>query len=349
MNKYFKRSFKKDDNQEILLYGYKKHNEKSYKQLNKTKTSTPHLRFHPFRDEWVAYSVDREKRTFFPSKEYCPLCPSGKINKPTEIPFRNFEIAVFQNRWSSFNQHKKKIKINNIRTDIAHGKCEVVVYSDNHTDTISEMSIKKIELLVFTWIDRYINLLSDTDVKYVMPFENRGEECGVTLHHPHGQIYAYPFIPPIIEKEILQFEEENYFLKIMTELKSDYLVYQNEDMIVTVPPFARYAYEVWIIPKKKIPGPWAFNYKQIKSYADCLKKVVKGYDSFLQKKCPYVMGLHAAPSIEDNDFHFHTEFCPPLRSADKSKKLGGSETMAGVFIMDVLPEDSAKILKKYIY
>ena len=349
MKKYFKRSFKGNDNQKILLYGYKKHNEKSYKQLNKVKTPTPHLRFHPFRDEWVAYSAGREKRAFFPSKEYCPLCPSEKIDQLTEIPFKNFEIAVFQNRWPSFNQNKKKIRINNIKTDIAYGKCEVVVYSDNHTATISEMSIKEIELLVFTWIDRYINLINDKNIKYVMPFENRGEECGVTLHHPHGQIYAYPFIPPIIEKKILVFKKENFFLKTMKELKNKYLIYQNEDMVVIVPPFARYAYEIWIVPKKRVPGPWAFSYRQIKSYADCLKKVIKGYDSFLQKKCPYVMGLYAAPSIEDDDFHFHTEFCPPLRSGDKSKKLGGSETMAGVFIVDVLPENSAKILKKYIY
>ncbi len=119
-------------------------------------------------------------------------------------------------------------------------------------------------------------------------------------------------------------------------------------MIVFVPPFARYSYEVWIIPKKQISGPWDFNDQQIKSYATCLQKVVKGYDSLLKKKCPYIMGLHAAPTLKDNNFHFHTEFFPPLRSGDKPKILAGSESMAGVFVMDVLPEESAKILKDYM-
>tara|TARA_B100000686_G_C16672789_1_gene907448 strand:- start:821 stop:1372 length:552 start_codon:yes stop_codon:yes gene_type:complete len=181
-----------------------------------------------------------------------------------------------------------------------------------------------------------------------MPFENRGEECGVTLHHPHGQIYCYPFIPPVIEKEIQAFKKENFILSMMKELEEKYFVYQDNNIIAAVPPFARYAYEIWIIPKKKLAGPWQFNEQQLESFSLCLQKVVKGYDSFLNKKCPYIMGLHSAPTIDDDTFHFHVEFYPPLRSGDKPKILAGSESMAGVFIMDVLPEESAKILRKYI-
>ena len=100
--------------------------------------------------------------------------------------------------------------------------------------------------------------------------------------------------------------------------------------------------------QKKISGPWKFNEIQIYSFATCLQKVIKGYDSFLNKKCPYIMGLHAAPKIDDDSFHFHVEFYPPLRSKDKPKILAGSESMAGVFIMDVLPEESALILREHI-
>ena len=185
-------------------------------------------------------------------------------------------------------------------------------------------------------------------IKYVMPFENRGKECGVTLSHPHGQIYAYPFIPPVIKKEMNAFRKKNYLLEIINKFKKKYTVYENNDMVAVIPPYARYAYEVWIIPKKKIAGPWDFNQKQIKSYAECIKKIIKGYDSFLKRKCPYIMGLHAAPSIKNKSFHFHTEFYPPLRSGDKPKILAGSESMAGVFIMDVLPEESVKILREHI-
>ena len=102
------------------------------------------------------------------------------------------------------------------------------------------------------------------------------------------------------------------------------------------------------MPKKQMAGPWQFNENQIKSFANCLQKVIQGYDSFLGKKCPYIMGLHAAPNFEDDKFHFHVEFYPPLRSGDKPKILAGSESMAGVFIMDLLPEDSAKILREHM-
>ena len=134
----------------------------------------------------------------------------------------------------------------------------------------------------------------------------------------------------------------------MDSLEKKYFVYQDEHMIAAVPPFARYSYEIWIIPKNKVAGPWEFSEDQLCSFALCLQKVVKGYDTFLQKKCPYIMGLHAAPTLNDKKFHFHVEFYPPLRSGDKPKILAGSESMAGVFIMDVMPEETAKILRKHI-
>ena len=103
-----------------------------------------------------------------------------------------------------------------------------------------------------------------------------------------------------------------------------------------------------MLPKRPIPGPWQFTEAEIKSFSNCLQKVIKGYDSFLQKKCPYIMGMHAAPNLQDDSFHFHVEFYPPLRSYNKPKILAGSESMAGVFIMDVLPEETALILREHI-
>ncbi len=343
MRKFHKRIFKRNDNKNLFLFSINKHTEKNTKELEITPSANPHLRWNPSRQEWVTYSAGREKRTVFPPKEYCPFCPGGNLDFPTEIPFKNFDIAVFPNRWSSFNKNDDSATFKN-----AAGHCEVVVYSAEHNDTLAEMPLDKINLLVQAWIDRYVELYKRNDIKYIMPFENRGEECGVTLHHPHGQIYCYPFIPPVIEKEIQAFKKENFILSMMKELEEKYFVYQDDNIIAAVPPFARYAYEIWIIPKKKLAGPWQFNEQQLESFSLCLQKVVKGYDSFLNKKCPYIMGLHSAPTIDDDTFHFHVEFYPPLRSGDKPKILVGSESMAGVFIMDVLPEESAKILRKYI-
>ena len=348
MRQIHKRTFIRNDDKELLLYGYEEHNEPSTKQLEVSDIPKPHMRWNPSRDEWVTYSAERKNRTSFPPKEYCPLCPGANLSYPTEIPFSNFEVAVFPNRWASFNSLGENISIKNILTKPSKGECEVVVYSQEHLDTISEMPLDRIELLTNVWIDRYNELKKNPYVKYVLPFENRGEECGVTLHHPHGQIYAYPFIPPAIEAEVKAFRNENFLLKIMSQLEEKYYVYQNEHFIAAVPPFARYAYEVWIIPKKQIEGPWKFSDNQIEDFSKCIQKVVNGYDKFLDKKCPYIMGLHASPELNDKNFHFHVEFYPPLRHGDKPKVLAGSESMAGVFIMDVLPEDSAKVLRKYM-
>ena len=348
MKKIYKRIFKRNDSNEMYLYGFNEHKEKPSKELEIVPASKPHLRWNPARQEWVTYSAGRKNRIAFPPKEYCPLCPSGNLNFPTEIPFKDFEVAVFPNRWSSFNSHNESFSFDGINIQNSNGRCEVIVYSAGHNDTIAEMNIDKIKLLIYAWNDRYINLLETKDVKYVMPFENRGKECGVTLHHPHGQIYAYPFIPPVIEKELRSFEKKNFILDMMDILEKKYYVYQDENVIAAIPPFARYAYEVWIMTKRKKAGPWELNEDEIESFATCLQKVVKGYDCFLGKKCPYIMGLHAAPKIKFDKFHFHIEFYPPLRHGDKPKILAGSESMAGVFIMDVLPEDSAKTLREHM-
>ena len=343
-----KRIFKRNDGHDLLLFGYETHTEKNTTELEITPRSIPHLRWNPSRQEWVTYSAGRRNRTAFPLKEYCPLCPGGNLNFPTEIPFKNFEIAVFPNRWSSFNTHAEVVILDGLKIKPSNGTCEVVVYSAGHLDSVAEMPLERITLLTETWIDRYTNLLPRKDIAYVLPFENRGEECGVTLHHPHGQIYCFPFVPPVIEKEISSFKKENFILSMMQSLEEKYFVFQDDHMIAAVPPFARYAYEIWIAPKKRKAGPWQFNEVEIKSFSNCLQKVITGYDSFLQKRCPYIMGMHAAPNLKNDTFHFHVEFYPPLRSGDKPKVLAGSESMAGAFIMDVLPEESAILLRKHI-
>ena len=348
MKKIYKREFEINDKRYLLLYRYKEHSEVAFKQLEQTPQPTPHMRWNPARQEWVTYSSTRKARTTFPPKEYCPLCPGSELNFPTEIPFKNFEVAIFPNRWASFNKNNEQILMNDLEAKSSNGECEVVVYSSNHLDTIAQMPLDRIELLFHSWSDRYIRLLKRNDIKYVMPFENRGEECGVTLHHPHGQIYAYPFIPPVIQKEIDAFNKENFILKLMSSLEKKYFVYQDDYVIAAIPPFARYAYEIWIIPKRQIAGPWQFTNQEYNSFALALKKVVRGYDNFLGKRCPYIMGLHAAPKLDDKNFHFHMEFYPPLRHGDNPKVLAGSESMAGVFIMDVFPEEIAIELRKYM-
>ena len=348
MKKVFKKTFLRNDNTHLYLYNYSNYSEKPGRQLKFSKEPSPHMRWNPFREEWVTYSSGRKNRTSFPPKKYCPFCPGKNLSYPTEIPFSKFEVAVFQNRWGSFNLNSSKKTIIGVQTKPSKGKCEVIVYSSNHTGSLGQMSQTRLQLLIHVWIDRYLKLLKLKDVKYVLPFENRGKECGVTLHHPHGQIYAYPFIPPVIQKEIKLFKKTNFLVNLINNLKKKYILFEDNFFISIIPPFARYAYEIWLIPKKRHAGPWSFNQNEVESFAYSLKKIVKCLDKFSGKKCPYIMGLHAAPKINDKKFHFHVEFYPPLRHKNKPKILAGSESMAGVFIMDVLPEESVKELRKFI-
>ena len=348
MKKIFKRTFIRNDKEKLYIYSYSLHKEKAGKQLKINNILSPHMRWNPFRAEWVTYSSGRKNRTSFPPKKYCPLCPGKNLKYPTEIPFLKFDIAVFPNRWGSFTLNSKLKKIKGVKSKDSKGSCEVVVYSSQHSGSLGQMTLERIGLLVNVWNDRYTQLLKNKNIKYVLPFENRGKECGVTLHHPHGQIYGYPFIPPVIKKEINLFKKSNFILNLIKNLHKKYILFEDDYFINIIPPFARYAYEIWLIPKKRHSGPWTFNEQEIKSFAKSLKKIVNCYDNFLGRKCPYIMGLHAAPKITDKKFHFHVEFYPPLRHGNKPKILAGSESMAGVFIMDVLPEESVKELKRYI-
>ena len=152
-----KRIYKRNDDKDLLLFNTYPHTEINTKEMevSTSPSPNPHLRWNPSRQEWITYSQGRSSRTAFPPKEYCPLCPGGNLNFPTEIPFKNFEVAVFPNRWPSFNTHQEIIKMQDIKIKNSNGHCEVVVYSSNHHDTIADMPLKRIELLTKAWIDRY--------------------------------------------------------------------------------------------------------------------------------------------------------------------------------------------------
>ena len=139
------------------------------------------LRFNELRGEEVVYAIHRQERTFLPSAGRCPLCPTRPGGPQTEIPFEHFEIAVFDNRFPAF--------------EAPSGAAEVVVYTDSHEGSLATLPAEQAEALMWVWRHRYRELGAREEVHYVLIFENRGVEVGVTLHHPHGQIYGYPFLP----------------------------------------------------------------------------------------------------------------------------------------------------------
>lgn len=342
-----RRVYRKKDGRTLLLYGTQPH---LYPPLEEEATPPPagsHLRWHPLRREWVVYAAHRQGRPFLPPADFDPLAPSQPGGFPTEIPFEHFEIAVFQNRfpalspWPAPPGPEANLLV---PTAPGYGDCEVVVYTSEQQGSLATLSPERRELLVRVWADRYQELLARDQVRYVMPFENRGQEVGVTLHHPHGQIYAYGFVPPLIEREVQAFREGPVLLGLLQEAEP-YIVAQNEHCLALVPPFARYPYEVWVIPRRFHPGPWTFSQDETRAFADLLGEVVARYDRLFDKPFPYIMLLHAAPEGEEATYHFHVEFYPPLRTRDKLKYLAGTEIGAGTFVMDALPEETARVLR----
>lgn len=341
----FKELYHKNDGRYLLLYSTRP---RVYKFLTEGERASPvfsHLRWHPLRKEWVVYAPHRQERTFLPPAEHCPLCPTKREAYPTEIPVEDFEIAVFENRFPSLYPAVETAPRLCVPTLPGKGVCEVVVYTSAHEGSLATLSSEQRELLVRVWIDRYQELYAPDFIRFVMPFENRGEEVGVTIHHPHGQIYAYSFVPPIIATEAKAFEERPVFMELFEHL-DPYFVTKTPGFIAFVPPFARYPYEIWIAPERKVAGPWEFTETEVMNFAAILGKVVAGYDKLFARPFPYVMVFHAAPKGEEKRYHFHVEFYPPMRAPGKLKFLAGTELGAGVMVVDALPEVTALALRE---
>src|SRR5580693_6348875 len=187
------------------------------------------LRFEELRGEWVDYAIHRQERTFLPAEEHCPLCPTRPGGQETEIPLEAFEIAVFENRFPAF--------------EAPRGAAEVVVYTDQHHATFATLPPERARALMWVWRERYAELGAREDVEYVLIFENRGVEVGVTLHHPHGQIYAYPFLPPVPALELAADARLGGCAPcalLAREIQDGRrVVYENEGVVVYVPYAAR--------------------------------------------------------------------------------------------------------------
>lgn len=176
---------------------------------NEPLSANPHLRWHPLRGEWVAYASHRQGRTFMPPPEYNPLAPTKDPQFPTELPQGRYDVAVFDNRFPSMTLAAHDAPNLIVDTLPANGACEVVVFTQNPQASLGSLELEHLDLLLQVWADRTRVLGEHPQIQYVLPFENRGVEVGVTLHHPHGQIYAYPFVPRVPAR-MRECEQEYY-------------------------------------------------------------------------------------------------------------------------------------------
>ena len=162
------------------------------------------LRLDPLVNEWVAMAAHRQGRIFLPPKELCPLCPTtGELL--TEIPENDFEVVVFDNRSPSLRPPAGDFALPDlVGTDTdegaAAGKCEVICFTADHGGSFKLLSPQRVRTLLEAWRDRTAELSTLPYIAHIAPFENRGEEVGVTLNHPHGQIYAYSYVPPKVAR-----------------------------------------------------------------------------------------------------------------------------------------------------
>ena len=326
-------------------------------------------RWHPLREEWVVVAAHRQDRPWSGGTvqheeeklpEYvsdCYLCPgnrrvSGKVNPQYTHTF------VFDNDHPSVSLDAPS----NIapatgiyRNQPARGIARVVCYSPKHNLTLSELELEDVENLLRVWQQQYEELGSRPEIRHVLIFENKGEAVGVSNPHPHCQIYANNFVFKTIETEArvsqrhLAETGHILFQDILSAEKQDErrIIAENDSAIAFVPYFARYAYEVFVAPKETHPSLARLSDREVKDFAEVLKRVVVKFDNLWQMPFPYVMPLHQAPTDggDYSGFHFHIEFHPPLRKPNLLKYLAGPEIGGGNFLSDTSPQEKAAELR----
>jgi len=308
------------------------------------------MRQDPLTGEWIAMAAHRQGRAFLPPKEFCPLCPT-KTDFGTEIADSTFEVVVFENRSPSFSAPSSELPAETIQ---ASGRCEVVVFSDQHEGSFGSLELAQMRTVMAAWIDRTREISTLPYVEQVFAFENRGEEVGVTLNHPHGQIYSYPFITPRTSK-MLQVAQEHFDktgLPLITSIidreinDQVRIITQNEHWIAYVPFAARYPYEIHVAPKVFVADLAELSDVVADAFPVIAKEVLLRLDGVFGIQMAYIAAWHQAPvRVGREVLGLHWQITSIRRAPGKLKYLAGSESAMGAFIMDVKPEQSAQQLR----
>ncbi|WP_322768614.1 galactose-1-phosphate uridylyltransferase [Frankia sp. Cr1] len=322
-----------------------------------TPTPASELRYDVLLDEWVVIAAHRQSRTHLPASDECPLCPST-AERATEIPASAYDVVVFQNRFPSFAPGDSLTQIPGddlLRRRPGAGRCEVVCFTSDHTGSFCELPPERVRTIVQAWADRTAALGREPDVEQVFVFENRGSEIGTTLHHPHGQIYGYPFITPrtrtmfAAARRHLSRTGRNLFSDVLAaEIRADVrVVTRGVHWTAFVPAAARWPFEVHIYPHRQVPDLPSLNEAERRDLCRVYVDVLHRLDAVLGMPMPYVAAWHQAPVRVDRDLaYLHLQLFSIRRAANKLKHLAGSEAGMGAFINDIAPEHAARMLRK---
>ncbi|RFU38315.1 galactose-1-phosphate uridylyltransferase [Actinomadura logoneensis] len=294
----------------------------------------PEVRFDPVTGEHIVIAAHRQTRTFLPTADAaaraaCPLCPG---HAESEVPADGYHVAIFENRFPSLGGP-------------AGGRCEVVCFTDDHDATFAGLPPARLATVARAFADRTRELGARPDVEEVFVFENRGAEIGATLSHPHGQIYAFPYLTPRTRRALAH--DRCVFCEVVKrEADGERVIAETANFIAFVPYAARWPYQAQIVPREHVPDITALGEDAATElmglYADVLGRFGRLYD----KDVPYMAGWHQAPPAAARDrAHLWVEVYTPQRTADKLKYLASVETGTGAFLNDVRPEDAAERLR----
>jgi UDPglucose--hexose-1-phosphate uridylyltransferase len=313
------------------------------------------LRWDPILREWIIVSGKRKDRPTLDVVR-CPFCPGS-----AEVPSTDWRLLVLQNRYPALSPDPGSPDVKSdgfYSRRKAKGVCEVVLYTPRHDTTLAKLDTAHIKDLIDLWTERYRELGRLDYVDYVFIFENKGREIGVTLDHPHGQIYAFPFIPPIIRRELtssrlyMRKANECLFCSIIEKEKSDgsRIVCENDNFACFLPFFARWPYGVHLYPKRHVQSLLDLSAREQFGLANILKDILTKFDNLFGFSFPYMMVFHQKPTDgrDYHYYHFHIEFYPPYRERDKLKFFASVETGAGTITYDYSPEDKAKELREAV-
>ncbi len=310
-------------------------------------------RFDALAGEWVGIAGHRQTRTYHPPANACPLCPSVPGNL-TEIPSSSYDVVVFENRFPSFAGTGAPAHVGGMfDPQPGNGRCEVVCFTSDHHASMSTLPPSRIRTVLEVWADRTAALSALPGVEQVFCFENRGAEIGVTLDHPHGQIYGYPFVTPVTAsmlEQVAHYREvngRNLFEDVLAgEAAGPRVVAGNEHWTAFVPFAARWPIEVHLYPRRQVPDLPALTDDERDAFVPIYSEALRRMEGVFDDTLPSITAWNQAPvRAGREDFWLHLRLFSIRRSVGKVKYLAGSESGMGAFINDISPESAAQRLR----
>lgn len=316
------------------------------------------LRFDVLSGDWVAVAAHRQSRTHLPPADACPLCPTSPTFA-SEIPDPDYDVVVFENRFPSLGPALAELpsELPWGRSTSAVGRCEVVSFTSEHTGSFGSLSYTRARTVVEAWAHRTAELSALPGIRQVFPFENRGAEIGVTLHHPHGQIYAYPYLTPrgtqlaaAAERHFEATDGTQTLLGSVLDREragGERMVLEGRHFSAFVPFAARWPIELHLVPHRQVADFAGLSGEEKDELADVYLRLLRGVDGLYETPTPYIAAWHQAPIDPElrPASRFHLQLTSPRRAADKLKYLAGSEAAMGAFINDTRAEDVAARLR----